>query len=143
MLVLTLLSLGVVGLRRTWDLRGYTGDALGLLSGRIRAYGYLHTERMLSEVARAQGDVVFTDALARWTAQLWQVPGQGRFNQPKSFYVDGHRKPVSGFQATRRFCTSKMGRTTSLTAKSKRRPSGRLVVIALTRSHKAAKSRLY
>lgn len=94
MLVLTLLSLGVVGLRRTWDLRGYTGDALGLLSGRIRAYGYLHTERLLSEVARAQGDVVFTDALARWTAQLWQVPGQGRFNQPKSFSVDGHRKPV-------------------------------------------------
>ena len=31
MLVLTLLFLGVVGLRRTWDLRGYTGDALALL----------------------------------------------------------------------------------------------------------------
>jgi len=36
MLVLTLLFLGVVGLRRTWDLRGYTGDALALLSGRKR-----------------------------------------------------------------------------------------------------------
>ncbi len=31
-LVLTLLFLGAVGLRRTWDLRGYTGDALALLS---------------------------------------------------------------------------------------------------------------
>jgi hypothetical protein len=94
MLVLTLLSLGVVGLRRTWDLRGYAGDALGLLSGRKRAYGYLHTERMLSAVARAQGDEVFTDALARWTAQLWQVSEQEPFNQTAPFYVDGHRKPV-------------------------------------------------
>jgi hypothetical protein len=94
MLVLTLLSLGVVGLRRTWDLRGYAGDALGLLSGRKRAYGYLHTERLLSAVARAQGDEVFTDALARWTTQLWHVPGQEPFNQPAPFYVDGHRKPV-------------------------------------------------
>lgn len=32
MVVLTLLFLGVVGLRRTWDLRGYTGDALALPS---------------------------------------------------------------------------------------------------------------
>lgn len=94
MLVLTLLFLNAVGLHRTWDLRSYTGDALGLLSGRKRAYGYLHTERLLSEVARAQGDEVFTDALARWTAQLWQVPGQEPFNQLASFYVDGHRKPV-------------------------------------------------
>jgi hypothetical protein len=49
MLVLTLLLLGVVGLRRTWDLRGYTGGALALLSGRKRAYGYFHTERLLSK----------------------------------------------------------------------------------------------
>ena len=94
MLVLTLLSLGVVGLHRTWDLRGYTGDVLGLLSGRKRAYGYLHTERLLSEVARAQGDEVFTDALARWTTQIWHMPGQEPFNQLAPFYVDGHRKPV-------------------------------------------------
>jgi len=94
MLMLTFLSLGVVGLRRTWDLRSYTGDALGLLSGRKRAYGYLHTERLLSEVARAQGDEVFTDALARWTAQLWQMPEQEPGSQPAPFYVDGHRKPV-------------------------------------------------
>jgi hypothetical protein len=51
MLVLTLLFLGVVGLWRTWDLRGYTGEALALLSGRKRAYGYFHTERLLSQMA--------------------------------------------------------------------------------------------
>lgn len=32
--LLTLLFLGAVGLRRCWDLRGYTGDALALLTGR-------------------------------------------------------------------------------------------------------------
>ena len=42
--VLTLLFLEAVGLRRTWDLRGYTGKALALLTGRHRAYGYRHTE---------------------------------------------------------------------------------------------------
>jgi hypothetical protein len=94
MLVLTFLSLGVVGLRRTWDLRGYTGEALGLLSSRKRAYGYLHTERMLSAVARAQGDESFTNALVRWTTQLWHMPGQEQFGRPSLFYVDGHRKPV-------------------------------------------------
>lgn len=90
MLALTLLFLNAVGLRRIWDLRGYTGDALGLLSGRKRAYGYFHTERLFSEVARAQGDEIFTDALVRWTTRLWQEP----FNHSPSFYVDGHRKPV-------------------------------------------------
>ena len=38
--LLTLLFLGVVGLRRPWDLRAYTGEALALLTGRRRAYGY-------------------------------------------------------------------------------------------------------
>ncbi|BCL78978.1 hypothetical protein ccbrp13_14430 [Ktedonobacteria bacterium brp13] len=33
-LLRTPLFLGVAGLSRTWDLRGYTGDALGLLTGR-------------------------------------------------------------------------------------------------------------
>jgi len=37
-LLLTLWLLGAVGLRRTSDLRGYTGDTLGLLTGRERAY---------------------------------------------------------------------------------------------------------
>jgi hypothetical protein len=46
---LTLLLLNAVGLRRTRDLRGYTGDALGLLTGRPRAYGYWHTERFLTK----------------------------------------------------------------------------------------------
>lgn len=48
-LLLTLLLLNAVGLRRTRDLRGYTGDALGLLTGRPRAYGYWHTERFLTK----------------------------------------------------------------------------------------------
>lgn len=38
-LLLTLLFLPVVGLRRTWDLRSYSGDALALLTGRGWAYG--------------------------------------------------------------------------------------------------------
>ncbi len=74
MLVLTLLFLGVVGLRRTWDLRGYTGDTLALLSGRKRAYGYFHTERLLSQMSQANGMESLTDALAAWTAQLWYPP---------------------------------------------------------------------
>jgi hypothetical protein len=39
MLLLTLLFLGGVDVQRTWDLRSYTGDAFGLLTGRSRAYG--------------------------------------------------------------------------------------------------------
>jgi hypothetical protein len=38
--LLTLLFLEAVGLQRTWDLRGYTGQALALLTDRHRAYGY-------------------------------------------------------------------------------------------------------
>jgi hypothetical protein len=37
MLLLTLLFLAIAGLRRTWDLRSYTGDTLALLSGRQRS----------------------------------------------------------------------------------------------------------
>jgi hypothetical protein len=51
MLVRTLLFLRVVGLHHTWNLRSYTGDALGVLTGRPQAYGYFHTERFLSQVA--------------------------------------------------------------------------------------------
>jgi len=38
--LLTLLFLGVVGLRRPWDLRGYAQEGLALLTTRRRAYGY-------------------------------------------------------------------------------------------------------
>ena len=52
--VLTLLFLEAVGLRRTWDLRGYTGQALPMLTGRQIAYGYRYTERFLAELAEAR-----------------------------------------------------------------------------------------
>ena len=94
MLVLTLLFLGVVGLHRTWDLRGYTGDALAVLSGRKRAYGYCHTERLLSQMAQANQAEPLTDVLAAWTAQLWHPPVQEALGQSPAFYIDGHRKPV-------------------------------------------------
>jgi len=93
-LLLTLLFLQAVGLRRTWDLRGYTGQALALLTGRHRAYGYRHTERCLAEVASVGADALLTEALARWTASLWEPRPQGRENLVPVFYVDGHRKPV-------------------------------------------------
>lgn len=92
--MLTLLFLEAVGLRRTWDLRGYTGQALALLTGRYRAYGYRHTERFLAELACIGADVPLTEALARWTATLWKPKPQGRENPAPVFYVDGHRKPV-------------------------------------------------
>ncbi len=92
--LLTLLFLEAVGLRRTWDLRGYTGQALALLTGQRRAYGYRHTERFLAELARSGADVSLTEALARWTAALWQPKPEGRENPAPVFYVDGHRKPV-------------------------------------------------
>jgi hypothetical protein len=69
-LLLTLLFLNAVGLRRTYDLRGYTGAGLALLSRHQRAYSYRHTERFLSQVARAGGDAPLIDALAAWTASL-------------------------------------------------------------------------
>ncbi len=94
-LVLTLLFLGAVGVPRTWDLRGYTADGLALLTGRKRAYGYRYTEAFLSQVAHADGAEHLTDALARWTTQLWhtseETPGMSR---TLTCYIDGHRKPV-------------------------------------------------
>jgi hypothetical protein len=83
-----------VGLRRTWDLRGYTGQALALLTDRHRAYGYRHTERFLAEVASVRADVPLTEALACWTASLWFSFPQQRGNVVPIFYVDGHRKHV-------------------------------------------------
>jgi hypothetical protein len=93
-LVLTLLFLGVSGLRRTRDLRGYTGAALGFLTGRSRAYGYCHVERFLSQLARADGAEALTTALGTWTAHLWQAGQEDGGQQPPCFYIDGHRKPV-------------------------------------------------
>lgn len=92
--LLTLLFLETVGLQRTWDLRGYTGQALALLTGRRRVYGYRHAERFLAELARNGADVPLTEALARWTATLWKPKSQRRENLAPVFYADGHRKPV-------------------------------------------------
>ena len=93
-LLLTLLFLGAVGLRRCWDLRGYTGKALALLTSRRRAYGYCHSERFLAQVARAGGGELLTDALAAWTATLWSVQPQAQGHPPPALYLDGHKKPV-------------------------------------------------
>jgi len=92
--LLTLLFLEAVGLRRTWDLRGYTGQALALLTGRHQALGYCHTERFLAELASIGADAPLTEALARWTASLWELEPQGKEKPVHVFYVDGHRKPV-------------------------------------------------
>ncbi len=92
--MLTLLFLEAVGLQRTWDLRGYTSQALALLTGRRLAYSYRHTERFLAELASVGADAPLTEALACWTASLWKSGPQGRENPPPVFYVDGHRKPV-------------------------------------------------
>ncbi len=71
-------------------MRSYTGDALGLLTGRARAYGYFHTKRFLAHLANRGGAERFTDALGKWTAHLWQETSE----EPPCFYIDGHRKPV-------------------------------------------------
>jgi hypothetical protein len=91
---LTLLFLEAVGLRRTWDLRGYTGQALALLTGRQIAYGYRHTERFLTELAQIGADEALTQVLAGWTASLWKREAELKNNSPAVFYIDGHCKPV-------------------------------------------------
>jgi len=113
-LLLTLLFLCAVGLKRTWNLRTYGGDALALVTGRMVAYGYRTTERFLAQLAQADADGPLTDALTRWTAHLWtpaDSPGtpptdhllaaEGAANDllPDDLvrpilYIDGHRKPV-------------------------------------------------
>ena len=94
-LLLTLLFLGTVGVPRTWDLRGYTTDGLALLTGRTRAYGYRFTEAFLSQVASCDGAQCLTDALARWTTQLWHA-GDETPEQSRSLtcYIDGLSLPV-------------------------------------------------
>ncbi len=87
--MLTLFFLQAVGLRRTWDLRRYTGQALALLTGRRLAYGYRQTERFLAELARIGADEAFTQALASWAATLWKPPARvGAISIPV-FYIDG------------------------------------------------------
>ncbi len=93
-LLLTLLFLTAVGLKRTWDLRGYTGTTLALLSGRVWAYGYRHVERFLAVVAVSGGADRLTDALAHWTTQLWLPPAASAAAPLMTYYIDGHRKPV-------------------------------------------------
>ena len=88
--LLTLLLLGAYGLHRPRDLRSYSGDALGLLAGRKRAYGYWSQERFLTHLATGDAAESFTTMLARWTAQLWQQAER----ESDDFYVDGHHKPV-------------------------------------------------
>ncbi len=92
--LLTLLFLEAVGLRRTWDLRGYTGQALALLTGCHQALGYRHTERFLAELARQGADDALTEALAMWTADLWKSQPHTAGKPPSVFYIDGHCKAV-------------------------------------------------
>ena len=106
---MTLLFLGVVGLHRPWELRGYTADMLALLTGRHRAYGYIHMERFLSQVAQANGAEMWTCALATWTANLWASAIQSPPDQPTTFYIDGHRKPVYTDQVIPRGLVGRLG----------------------------------
>jgi transposase len=94
-LLLTLLFLPLGSLHRTHDLRGYTGDALAVLTGRHRAYGYCHTERFLSQLAKANGSEALTTALGSWTTHLWEAEHQQSEEEaPPCLYIDGHRKAV-------------------------------------------------
>jgi hypothetical protein len=92
--LLTLLFLEAVGLRRMWDLRGYTGQALALLTGRRLAYGYRHIERFLAELAQIGAGEALTDALACWTASLWKRRPHVADSSTPVFSIDGHRKVV-------------------------------------------------
>ena len=92
-LLLTLLFLPAVGLHRFWELRSYTGGELAVLTGRPHPYSYRHTERFLLQLSATHADRALTEALARWTAAVWQVEKRSR-EASSSFYVDGHRKPV-------------------------------------------------
>lgn len=92
--LLTLLFLEAVGLRRTWDLRGYSGQALALLTNRRLAYGYRHIERFLAELARMRADEVLTQVLAGWTASLWKRQPASADSPVPVYYIDGHRKAV-------------------------------------------------
>ncbi len=107
---MTLLFLPAVGLKRTRELRGYTGDALALLAGRERAYSYRHTERFLAAVARAGGAESLSDALAGWTARLWQQGLRPVEEAPPVYYVDSHRKAVHSDKLMPRGLVSRYGK---------------------------------
>jgi hypothetical protein len=109
-LLLTLLFLQAVGLQRTWDLRGYSGQTLALLTGRHRAYGYRHTERFLAELACVGADGFLTEALARGTASLWESKQPRRDSSVPVFYVDGHRKPVYADSLVPRGLVGRLGK---------------------------------
>src|SRR6266567_1039483 len=91
-LMLTLLFFPLGGLHRTHDLRSYTGNVLAVVTGRSQAYGYCHTERFLSQLAKANGAEALTTALGSWTAHLWEEGLQEE--AAPCLYIDGHRKPV-------------------------------------------------
>jgi len=95
-LILTLLFLPVAGLARTWDLRGYTGAMLAVLTGRERAYSQRYSERFLACLAHAGAAERLTKVVAKWTWELWQTehPSSDQPEAPAVFYVDGHRKAV-------------------------------------------------
>ncbi len=108
--LLTLLFLEAVGLRRTWDLRSYTGQALALLTGRSLAYGYRHTERFLAELAQVGADEALTEALANWTASLWKRPSRKADDPVPIFYIDGHRKAVYADHLVPRGLVGRLGK---------------------------------
>lgn len=93
-LLLTILFLRMVGLRRTCDLRGYTGSALALLTHRRWAYGYRHVERFLAYLAQTGAADTLTTALAQWTAKLWLPITPDAEVPTLTVYIDGHRKAV-------------------------------------------------
>jgi hypothetical protein len=95
-LILTLLFLPVAGLARTWDLRGYTGTMLAVVTGRERAYSQRYAERFLARLAQVGAAERLTEVVAKWTWELWKTEELSS-DQPKTpavFYVDGHRKAV-------------------------------------------------
>ncbi len=101
---LTLLFMTLVGVQRTWDLRSYSGDSLGLLTGRERAYGYIHTERYLAQMAQAGAAEPLTDLLAVWTHRLWAIAPDG------AYYIDGHKKAVYSDSLLPRSLVGRLGK---------------------------------
>jgi hypothetical protein len=101
-LLLTLLFLGAVGVARPWDLRGYSGDGLALLTGRRWAYGYIHTERLLAELASAEAAQPLSRAVAQWSYHLW--------GKQSGYYIDMHRKPVYSDQQLPRGLIGRSGK---------------------------------
>ena len=87
-LLQTLLFMPVADVFRPYDLRSYSGDSLSLLSNRSRAFGYVNTERFLSQLARVDADEEATRVLSAWISGLWE------HDEATVYYVDGHRKPV-------------------------------------------------